>query len=92
MSVRIRFFARFREFFGSEVTTEVEKSTPLTGLIRSVTNQNREGHEAIFDEEGRFRRYVIVMKNGERIGISEAEMITVSDGDEIAIFPPVAGG
>jgi molybdopterin converting factor small subunit len=32
------------------------------------------------------------MRNGKRIDISDAVTTKVSDGDEIAVFPPVAGG
>jgi len=32
------------------------------------------------------------MQNGQRVETSDAAAIPVADGDEIAIFPPVAGG
>jgi molybdopterin converting factor small subunit len=32
------------------------------------------------------------MKNGKRIDIADAAKTPVADGDEIAVFPPVAGG
>jgi molybdopterin converting factor small subunit len=32
------------------------------------------------------------MKNGRRIDIADAAKTSVNDGDEIAVFPPVAGG
>jgi molybdopterin synthase sulfur carrier subunit len=92
MNVRIRFFARFREFFGPEVVTEVEDDISVAGVICTVTDRNPEGKQAIFDEGGRLRRHVIIMRNGERLTISQTEEIRVSDGDEIAVFPPVAGG
>jgi molybdopterin synthase sulfur carrier subunit len=90
--VRIRFFARFRELFGPEVTVQTEEGTTLTGLIHAVVRENHEGEEAIFDREGRFRRFVIIMKNGIRMDTTRAEEIQVSEGDDIAVFPPVAGG
>ncbi|MDO9324482.1 MAG: MoaD/ThiS family protein [Methanoregula sp.] len=32
------------------------------------------------------------MKNGKRIELGDAADTPVTDGDEIAVFPPVAGG
>ena len=92
MKVRVRFFARFRELLGPEITEDVTGGTTVTGLIRTVAKKNREGYDAIFDEKGGLHAFVIVMKNGKRIAHADAEETPVSDGDEIAIFPPVAGG
>jgi molybdopterin synthase sulfur carrier subunit len=92
MPVRIRFFARFRELLGKEVPAEPGEGTSIASLLRAVSANNTEGHEALFDERGEIRRFVIVMVNGTRLGPGEAERVTVSDGDDIAVFPPVAGG
>jgi molybdopterin synthase sulfur carrier subunit len=90
--IRIRFFARFREIFGAEIVREPEEGTSVARLIRSVAGDNQEGQDALFDAEGELRRYVILMRNGKRIENTRAADILVSDGDEIAVFPPVAGG
>ncbi len=64
----------------------------LSDLVKDVTGKNKPGYEAIFYENGTFREFVILMQNGKRIEISDADRITVNDDDEIAVFPPVAGG
>ena len=92
MSVKIRFFARFRELLGSDIMTDVAAGTMFTSLITTVAEKNPEGYTAIFDEKGDFREFVILMKNGKRIDIADAAKTPVTDGDEIAVFPPVAGG
>ena len=92
MSVKIRFFARFRELLGSDIITDVAVETMFTSLITTVAEKNPEGYTAIFDEKGDFREFVILMKNGKRIDIADAAKTPVTDGDEIAVFPPVAGG
>jgi molybdopterin synthase sulfur carrier subunit len=92
MSVKIRFFARFRELFGADVMTDVVAGTTFTSLITAIAKKNPEGYAAIFDEKGAFREFVILMKNGKRIDIADAAKTPVADGDEIAVFPPVAGG
>jgi molybdopterin synthase sulfur carrier subunit len=92
MKVRVRFFARFRELLGTDIIAEVAERTTLPDLIKQVAEKNIEGHNAIFDEQGQFREYVILMRNTRRIDTADAEKNIVADGDDIAVFPPVAGG
>lgn len=92
MTVRIRFFARFRELLGTDIVVAVPKNKGLSDLIKDVASRNKEGYNAIFDEKGAFREFVILMQNGRRLETSDASEIKVADGDEIAVFPPVAGG
>ncbi len=92
MKVRIRFFARFRELLGNEIIAEIAEGTTLPDLIHQVALKNREGQNAIFDENGHFREYVILMRNARRVDIMDAAKQIVADGDDIAVFPPVAGG
>jgi len=92
MKVKVRFFAQFGELLGSETVVEPASGSILTNLINEIASKNKEGYDAIFDEKGTFREFVILMRNGKRIDISDAMTTKVSDGDEIAVFPPVAGG
>jgi molybdopterin synthase sulfur carrier subunit len=92
MTVKIRFFARFRELLGTDIMTDVVAGTMVTPLITSIAKKNPEGYAAIFDKNGTFHEFVILMKNGKRIDIADAAKTPVADGDEIAVFPPVAGG
>ncbi len=92
MKVRVRFFARFRELLGTEIIDEVNEGTTLPDLIKHITQKNNEGYQAIFDENGQFREYVILMRNARRIDLADAAKHIVVDGDDIAVFPPVAGG
>ncbi len=92
MNVKVRFFARFRELLGTELIIEVAEQTTLPDLVKQITQKNIEGHQAIFDEYGHFREYVIVMRNARRVDLADAGENIVADGDDIAVFPPVAGG
>jgi len=92
VTVKIRFFARFRELLGTDIVTDVEPDTKFTTLIMTIAQKNPTGYAAIFDENGTFHEFVILMKNGKRIEIADAAETVVADGDEIAVFPPVAGG
>ena len=92
MRVNVRFFARFGELLGKNVATEVAEGTSLAALVRGVAKANTEGYKAIFDENDKFRGFVILTIQGKRVKAKDAETTIVSEGDEIAVFPPVAGG
>ena len=92
MTVKVRFFARFRELFGGDIVTNAPEGTSFMGMIKEIAVKNQEGYDAIFDDTGAFREFVILMKNGKRIDCASAAQTPVADGDEIAVFPPVAGG
>jgi molybdopterin synthase sulfur carrier subunit len=92
MKVKVRFFAQFGELLGTDITVEPASGTVLSGLIKDVARKNKDGYNAIFDEKDTFREFVILMRNGKRIDTTDAVTTKVADDDEIAVFPPVAGG
>jgi molybdopterin synthase sulfur carrier subunit len=92
MTVKVRFFARFRELLGTDIRVEPENGANLLTLIRDIAQKKKEGYDAIFDEDGNFHEFVIVMRNGKRVEHADAVTIRLADGDEVAVFPPVAGG
>jgi len=92
MTAKVRFFARFRELLGTDIPAPVTGGATLLSLVRETAGKNSEGYDAIFDENGAFREFVIVMRNGKRVEHGDAASVRVADGDEIAVFPPVAGG
>jgi molybdopterin synthase sulfur carrier subunit len=92
MTVKVRFFARFRELLGTDIIVEPKSGTVLRDLVRDIAQKKKEGYDAIFDEHGNFREFVIVMRNGKRVETADAGTTIITDGDEIAVFPPVAGG
>jgi len=92
MTVKVRFFAQFREFFGTDIVIDAVPGTSFIDLIKKIAENNPKKYDAIFDTNGEFHNFVILMKNGVRIDYAEAGKIIINDGDEIAVFPPVAGG
>ena len=92
MTVKMRFFARFRELLGTDILADPGEGTTIVAFIREIARKNKEGYDAIFDEQGNLREFVIVMRNGKRVEHGDTMVVSVMDGDEIAVFPPVAGG
>jgi molybdopterin synthase sulfur carrier subunit len=92
MKVRAIFFAPFRELFGAD-----EKEIELSGvpdirvLFDSLCN-SQECRERLFDELGELRNEVSILKNGRPIQTLSGLNTELEDGDEVAIFPTVAGG
>jgi molybdopterin synthase sulfur carrier subunit len=92
MQVRVRAFARLREAIGGDLTLEVPGDATMSGLLVAVGDVSKEAREALFEESGELRGYVILMHNGRRVRRAEAATLTLAEGDEVALFPPVAGG
>lgn len=91
MTLRVRFFAQFRERHGADHRVEPSPGASVADVVRNVAGTG-EGEDAAVDSSGRLREFVILMLNGRRLDQDEAEETAVRDGDEIAVFPPVAGG
>ena len=91
MTVRVRFFAQFRERYGGDHRVDPPAGATVADAVRAVAGTGGAEDSAI-GPDGALRDYVIVMRNGRRIEHDEAETTPVEDGDELAVFPPVAGG
>lgn len=87
--VSVRLFANLREIVGNPRLV-FEAST-----IRDVLTTLRSEHPALQQllcENGEVRPYITILINGKNIREMEALATGLSDGDEVAIFPPVSGG
>jgi molybdopterin synthase sulfur carrier subunit len=87
--VSVRLFANLREIVGNPLLV-LEART-----IREVLRTLRSEHPALqplLCEDGEVRPYITILINGNNIRDMEALATILSDGDEVAIFPPVSGG
>jgi len=92
ISVRTRLFAQFREQFGGAVPLSLEAGATVLSALNALAAGVPDGEKAFFEEDGSIREYVVLMRNGKRIETTEAGATQLADGDELAVFPPVAGG
>jgi molybdopterin synthase sulfur carrier subunit len=92
MIVHIRAFANFRDILGKDLNVEVKEGSTVKDLLDELILSRQKLKLAIFDESGKVREYVILMKNRKNIDNLAGLGTELSEGDEVAILPPVAGG
>ena len=92
MTIHYKTFARFIEFFGKEGDIELPENTSVLGVLNYLGGTDGKRRSLLFDESGAVRRYVIILKNNERILNEKVATTPVQNGDEIIVYPPVSGG
>lgn len=88
--IKIKLYANLREVAGKEVPVSGGE-----GTLGEVLERLFQRHPALRDaimEGGELRRHVNVLLNGRNVLHLQGLDTRVKEGDEIAVFPPVAGG
>ena len=92
MKITVRAFARFREVVGEVTVLELPEGSGLPALVAALASQSDESRGLLFDDQGAIRDHVIFMVNRKRVPRSSLDSIILTEADEVAIYPPVAGG
>ncbi len=94
MKIGVRLFAGILKAAKQKVSMEnmSEGSTVFDLLQRLVQRFGHDFQKKIFDEKGETWPYLTVLLNGGNIALLRGISTELSDGDVLAIFPPVAGG
>jgi len=90
--VRVKAFASFREVLGGEIEMELRAGSTVKDLLEALNAENKHFGNVAFEASGNLKDYVFLMINRTRIDHREDLNIVLQEGDELAIFPPVAGG
>ena len=88
--VAVKMYATVREAAGTgETALEAsEMAQLLDRLSEGLGPALRELLESHSREEGG----VVILLNGRNVTSSDLSSVSLADGDEVAIFPPVSGG
>lgn len=92
MLVKVRAFAGFREILGKERELDAKEGSTIADLLNELVSCSPRFKESAFDNSGVLRDYVLLMWNKKRIDSLHDLSLEMHEGDELAIFPPVAGG
>jgi molybdopterin synthase sulfur carrier subunit len=91
MKIIVKPFANFREILGRELEIELKDGSTVRDLLKVLALENERLKKEAFDESGKLKDYVLLMKNRKMVDRDSLD-VPLAQGDEVAIFPPVSGG
>jgi molybdopterin synthase sulfur carrier subunit len=89
----VRLFASFKEITKKrEIEIKIEEKSTIFQLLQRLFDQYEPLRELIFDENNKLNEWIQILKNGRSIKYLDGINTQLSNGDVVAVFPPVAGG
>jgi molybdopterin synthase sulfur carrier subunit len=95
MPVRVKGYLVFKNLFGELVIqkTAGERFTLQTMLQRLCLEKGHPFEKAVLDSSGNLQDSIAILVNGRHYNHLPGKLDTeLEEGDEVAIFPPMAGG
>ena len=92
MNVTVKTFADIREILGPELAVSVPERAVVRELLQILGARSPELLKKILDDRGELKPYVSILKGGRNIRFIRGLETELTEGEVIAIFPPVAGG
>ncbi len=93
MKVTVRTIGPFSERIGFRQLMVNLKGRTVGDLLQQLCGKHgRNFRETVFNKQGSVRPYIKILVNGRGLHVLHGLETTLSDGDVVAIFPPIAGG
>lgn len=89
--VEARFHGSLQKVFQEKAQVELSGTRSIRGLF-DVLCSSPERRRELFDDHGRIRSDLTILRNGRNIEFLSSLDTELDDGDKIAIFLPVFGG
>jgi len=92
--MRIRLYGLLRDAADRKTALEMDvcEGETVGSLIERLVTQYPRMRPLLFEGPGVLRRHVMVVRNGRDIRDGDGLNTPVASGDELALFPPSAGG
>jgi molybdopterin synthase sulfur carrier subunit len=93
MKVFVRFFAYLEEIVNikNKVEIELKENSDVRFLLETLCDLYNI-RETLFKENNELQDQIAILKNGREIQYLSGMETKLNNGDEISVFPPVAGG
>ncbi|MCJ7444232.1 MAG: MoaD/ThiS family protein [Methanotrichaceae archaeon] len=92
MRIKVKAFAIFREILGGESEVELMDGSTVKDLLEFLSEQHADLRNVVFDVSGYASENVFLMRNRTRLDRRKDLLLVLHEGDEMAIFSPMAGG
>ena len=93
VELELRFFANFRSAVGQkELSRRFESGVTVGEVLAAVESEFPELAGDILDEDDEIKPQLSILKNGREVIHMDGTETALEDGDQLSVFPPVAGG
>ena len=92
MKIIIRAFADYREIIGKEMELVLPEEKTIGELLAELCDQYQNLRKEMFTSTGELKEFINIFINGRNIAFLKDMATPLTEGDIIALFPPVAGG
>jgi molybdopterin synthase sulfur carrier subunit len=91
MTVRVKFFAYFRELYGGRERELAAAAGATVGDALDLLGDTPERRRELFAGDA-LKPHLVVMVNGTPVSSLQGLSTPLQDGDTLAVFPMVGGG
>lgn len=92
LGLRVKFFANLRNVTKVK-EVEVEEAVNIELLLNKLVEMyGDQFRNAIFDDDGKLRKFFKILHNGRDIDFEQGLKTKLEREDVVAIFPPAGGG